>query len=173
MRLNLLALDFQWFLSYTQIHTQSTSFLYFSCICCVDRCVSLTQMWAIFSKAHISKNSENWALGHHSASLHVTVTGKQEWLLRHPLHIGTIWHQLAWGQRLSELTCAASLVPWHKERICVKSMRMDVMKLKTYNKNNLSMHYPGSWIENEGVRCYFKFCLGTRLCQISLRSPKI
>ena len=49
-------------------------------------------------------------------------------------------------------------------------MKMDVMKLKTYNQTNVSMLNPGSWGENEGVRCYLKFTLDVRLHQISLKT---
>lgn len=45
-----------------------------------------------------------------------------------------------------------------------KSMKMDVMELKLYSVNNISMHYPESWVEYEGVTCYFKSCLNVRPC---------
>lgn len=52
----------------------------------------------------------------------------------------------------------------NKHWVCIKKHENGCHELKTYIVNNISMHYPGSWVEYEGVRCHSRSYLNVRPC---------
>lgn len=89
-----------------------------------------------------------------------------------------VWHEVKGHQDSSVQKCWVSWQKKKKHWICIKKHENEgVMGLESHTIiNNISMHYPGSWVEHEGVTCNFKSYLKCQALQQSVllsNAPKI